>query len=63
MPLSFTDPPARIQTCGTNDACVCTNSTGAMLLQCEQCLFNHAIAQNIRLPNTLMGSQPALTGQ
>jgi len=47
--------------CGSNDACICTNDTANNLLQCEQCLFTAVIDQNIKVPNPLIGSQPALS--
>ena len=49
-----------IEACGTNDSCLCSNDTAALLLTCQQCMFTGLIAANQKMPDIRAGSQPLL---
>jgi len=48
---------------GTNDAnCYCTKALQIQMQTCEQCMFNFLVAENIKAPSPVVGSNPALAG-
>ncbi|GJJ11138.1 hypothetical protein Clacol_005369 [Clathrus columnatus] len=51
----------QFQNCATDQQCTCSNTTASLLLDCEQCLFNALIEQNVKTPDSKVGSQPVLT--
>lgn len=52
------------QACGdSNDKCLCTNTIGSQLQQCEQCLFTQLIDMNMKMPDPRVGSTAAMTGK
>jgi len=54
-----------IQNCGstTDDAaCYCTHDLQLAMQTCEQCMLNFLVANNIKAPSPVVGSNPALAG-
>ena len=47
----------------TDDSCVCTKDVALGLQECEQCMFEIIVKENIQQPSPLVGSNFALTGE
>jgi len=54
-----------ITNCANNNdtaPCYCNQSLQTAMVDCEQCMFNALVAENVKAPSAIVGSNPALAG-
>ncbi|PPQ74523.1 hypothetical protein CVT26_007919 [Gymnopilus dilepis] len=51
-----------VNNCNDDPTCICSSSTADSIVNCETCLFHFLIAKNEKMPDSLTGSNPVVTG-